>query len=148
MIAMGGNIRTMIGRLIVAHPDGEFVRLVCRYFGRLGWRIYLASSGTVARRLARSTKSSVVLLATDNHEESGWLTCAKLTRELPAQKVVLVGNDARPTNRRLSKFVGGATLVNQKAGIGALIDHVYAAAGEPEVRSQRSEARKEILPKP
>lgn len=80
----------------------------------------------IARRLARSESPAVVVLATRGTEESGWLTCAKLTRELPGQKVVLVGNDPRPGNRRLSKFVGGSALIDQAAGLGALIDRVHA----------------------
>ncbi len=130
MISVAGNIRAVIGRLIVAHPDGDFVRMVCRYFARLGWRVDPASSGTAARRLARAAAPSVVVLATHNREESGWLTCAKLTGELPGQKVVLIGNDPRPGGRRLSKFVGGAAFVPQRAGIDALIDQVHAAARE------------------
>ena len=119
---------TTIRRLIVAHPEEGYVRLLCRHLGRLGWRVYLAPSGTVARRLARSVGPSVVVLATHGTEESGWLTCAKLVRDLPSQKVVLVGNDPRPECRRLSKFVGSTALVSQSAGFGVLIDHVQAAA--------------------
>ena len=128
MIAVPGTMPTSIRRLIVAHPEDGYLRLLCRYFNRLGWRVYLAPSGTVARRLARSAAPAVVVLATNGTEESGWLTCAKLTRELPGQKVVLIDNEPRREGRRLSKFVGGAALVSRTAGVGVLIDQVQDAA--------------------
>jgi hypothetical protein len=56
--------------------------------------------------------------------ESGWLCCAKLTRELPDQAVVLVSAQPTAAERRYATFVGATALVNGADGVPRLIDEI------------------------
>src|SRR3954470_19319783 len=76
--------------LIIAHNDPNYIAQVSRSFRQLGWRVHSADSGPAARRVARTLAPAGVVLATDLRNESGWLTCAKLTAEQPGLKVLLV----------------------------------------------------------
>src|SRR5437762_12593261 len=93
-------------RLVLAYADSAHAALSCRHLRRLGWEVHLANSGTDARRLARLLAPDVVVLDTDLGEESGWLTCAKLKMENPAQKVVLVTDQLNGEAQAYAKFVG------------------------------------------
>ena len=48
----------------------------------------------------------MVILHAELAEESGWLTCDKLTREQPLTRVILVGDNLSPRNQELAIFVG------------------------------------------
>jgi hypothetical protein len=65
--------------------------------------------------------AELVVLDTQLAGESGWLTCAKLTRELPGIPAVLV--DPTPDRRReaLAAFVGAAALAAPQDGAGTLL---------------------------
>jgi len=114
--------------LILAYADSTYASLAGRYFRRLGWEVHLTSSGTEARRLARTLAPTVVVLDTDLADESGWLTCDKLRRERPNQKVVLVSPNPNEEGRRLAEFVGAATLVCRGVGVSSLIEEVLGKA--------------------
>jgi CheY-like chemotaxis protein len=92
-----------------------------RAFRRRGWDVYAARSGPEARRLARMLEADLVVLDTGLPVESGWLTCEKLTRELPDVRVVLA--DAEPDARRakLAAFVGAAALLSRD-GLATLLE--------------------------
>jgi CheY-like chemotaxis protein len=92
---------------------------LARSFRRRGWDVYPATSGPEARRLARMLGADLVVLDTFLPEESGWLTCEKLTRELPGIRVVLVDPD--PRRAELAEFVGAAALVGRQ-GLTALLE--------------------------
>jgi CheY-like chemotaxis protein len=92
---------------------------IARAFRLRGWDVYPARSGPEARRLARMAEADLVVLDTFLPEESGWLTCEKLTRELPGVRVVLVDPD--PRRAELAEFVGAAALVGS-AGLSALME--------------------------
>jgi CheY-like chemotaxis protein len=120
-------------RLLVAHGDPRYVAAVSDQFRRLGWDVQVAKNGVEARQLARSRPPSVVILAADSTEETGWLTCAKLMRELPHVKVILVSRDLAPECFRLTQFVGAAALVAQRDGVRALLDEVCGDLQMPAV---------------
>jgi CheY-like chemotaxis protein len=101
--------------LVIAGFDAS----VARAFRRRGWDVYSARTGPEARRLARMMEADLVVLDTFLPEESGWLTCEKLTRECPDVRVVLVDPD--PRRRQLAEFVGAAALVGSD-GLSALIE--------------------------
>ena len=61
-------------------------------------------------------------------EESGWLTCDKLTGEFPMCKVVLVAADPTPTHAAFASFVGAAALADRKDGMAALLGQVREPA--------------------
>jgi hypothetical protein len=68
---------------------------------RLGWSIVTANGPDAARKVARDTRpTSVVLLAAN-----GVLTCAKLSRELPQTRIVVIGPDD-PRTERYARFAG------------------------------------------
>jgi DNA-binding response OmpR family regulator len=114
--------------LVFAYADSRYAALGCRQLRRLGWEVRLASRGHEARRLAGALKPAVVVIDTDLHDESGWLTCDKLSRETPGPKVVLVGTNPSEEDRRLAAFVGAAAIVRRDAGVGALVDQVLGTA--------------------
>ena len=100
--------------LVLALNDDVERDAVAARYRRAGWDVYLAGGGAELRRLARLLEADLVLLSLTLDAESGWLTCAKLLREVPAARVMLCGDDT-PRNRRLASFVGAAGLVSAEA---------------------------------
>jgi DNA-binding response OmpR family regulator len=119
--------------MIVAHTDADYAASTHLYFQRRGWEVCQAQSGAEVRRLAGQTSPAVVVLATELGDESGWLTCDKLTRQQPGVRVILVGAKPTPVTRHFAAFVGAAGLVNQEDGVAGLADGVPDAA-DPAVR--------------
>lgn len=117
-------------RLLVAHPDPRFTVQTHRHFRQLGWEVWRAGTALEVRRLTRKVRPTLIVLATELPDESGWLTCAKLVRQQRGLKVLLV--DARPTpeGREFAAFVGAAGLVAEdEAGDWLLEEVVDTAAG-------------------
>ena len=114
--------------LIVAHGDSHFAAALNRSFRRLGWDVYQARTGPEARRLARLLGPELLVLATDLDEESGWLTCEKVAREMPGVKVFLVGDTREPHNHEFATFVGAAGLFDGRDGVPALVQEVSGRA--------------------
>jgi DNA-binding response OmpR family regulator len=110
--------------LILAHPHQDYQALLARAFRRLGWDVYLAHSGPEARRLTRMLEADAVVLHTDLPQESGWLTCDKLTREQPLTRVILVSDNLSSRNQELAAFVGASVLVNQADSLALLIEEL------------------------
>jgi hypothetical protein len=80
------------------------------------------------RRLAAELAPGVVILPTQFDEESGWLTCAKLTKEQPGHRVILIGEYTTPDLQRYTSFVGGSALLGLNNSMRSLVDEVYQAA--------------------
>jgi ActR/RegA family two-component response regulator len=97
--------------LVLAHRDPTYSRETARRFRRLGWDVYQAQGGAEARRLARMMAAELTVLDVDLADESGWLVCAKLRRELPGSQVVLVGDAGCPRSQQMAAFVGATALV-------------------------------------
>jgi DNA-binding response OmpR family regulator len=112
--------------LILAHTDPAYTALAGHTFNRLGWDVFLASDGPEARHLAHAVHPSAVILEADLAEESGWLTCDKLTREVRDLDVFLVADADTPSVRRLASFVGAAAVVRRQDGLQRLLDEVAA----------------------
>jgi DNA-binding NarL/FixJ family response regulator len=111
----------------MAYPNAEYTSAVSRHYRRLGWETYLVSSGVEVRRLARSLLPAVVVLGTELPNESGWLTCDKLTHELPDLKVILVADPSAPATPQFAAFVGAAALVREADGVQALAAEIEEA---------------------
>jgi hypothetical protein len=109
--------------LILAHAEHGYAASVVRTFRRQGWDVYIARSGPEVRRLARMLSPQLVVLQADLREESGWLTCDKLTREMPTVRVVLVADDPTPMLHDFAAFVGAAALADRRDGLAALLPH-------------------------
>jgi DNA-binding response OmpR family regulator len=110
--------------LVLAAFDGA----AARAFRLRGWDVYPARSGPEARRLARMVEADLVVLDTLLPVESGWLTCEKLTRELPGVRVVLVDPDPTPGREDLAAFVGADALVGRRDGLAELLGRNPALA--------------------
>lgn len=118
--------------LVLAHADAGYASDVARAFRRLGWDVYAAQAGPEARRLARMLEADLVVLDVALLEETGWLTCAKLTQERPAARVVLVSNEPCSKESDLAEFVGASAVVRRQDGPAALVPHAappLSAAG-------------------
>jgi CheY-like chemotaxis protein len=115
-------------RLVLADNHSAQAALTGRQFRRLGWEVHLASSGPEARRLTRLLAPQAVVLDTALRDESGWLTCAKLTQEHPELKVVLLHDSATAVESRFAEFVGAAALVTRAGGVPALVAEVRESA--------------------
>lgn len=96
-------------RLILASADCEQGARAAEFFQHQGWEVHRTRSGVEARRLTHTVRPDAIILDTNLHDETGWLTCAKLRLAKPGQKVVLVG---AAEGRPLSLFVGAAALVS------------------------------------
>jgi DNA-binding response OmpR family regulator len=106
--------------LLVAHPDVTYLADAVRRFRRLGWDVYPAQAGPELRRLARMLEPDLVVLDVDLDGESGWLTCAKLTRERPAGRVLLIADDGEGC-REKATFVGASAVVPRQGGLNGLV---------------------------
>src|SRR5438105_4934227 len=111
-------------RLVLAYADSMHAALSGRHLRRQGWEVHLASCGAEARRLAAALAPKVVILDADLRDESGWLTCAKLTAERPGQKVILVAAEITPEVRDFAAFVGASAVVPRDAGPTGLVEEV------------------------
>ncbi|HZV04316.1 MAG TPA: response regulator [Gemmataceae bacterium] len=110
--------------LILSHANAAYTALIARGFRRLGWGIYTARNGTETRRLARILKPDAVILQAELPEESGWLTCVKLTSEHPLLPVILVSDNLSPCNQELAAFVGARVLVCQAESTASLTEEL------------------------
>jgi DNA-binding response OmpR family regulator len=111
--------------LVLAYADSTHAALTCRQLRRLGWEVHLTGSGPEARRLAAALNPRLVVLDTDLHDESGWLTCAKLIQERPAQSVVLVTGEVTEQSEAFARHAGACALVRRGDGASALINEVH-----------------------
>jgi len=133
-------ITLMRESIVLALPDVAFAIRVSRQLRRQGWEVYLAASGLDARRLSAALQPQLVVLDTDLPDESGWLTCAKLTCPGPGHKVVLVSGRTSARRAALALFVGAMALVSAAAGSTTVAERVHAAAvQEPETQEHPCE---------
>jgi DNA-binding response OmpR family regulator len=110
--------------LILAYADSAHAAQCGRYFRRHGWEVRLvASAGEVRRLLATSTPRAIVL-DTELPDESGWLTCAKITHEDPARKVILLAPNRSPENLRNVANVNAVGLVSRQDQIETIAEAI------------------------
>ena len=83
--------------------------------------VHVPTAGVDPRETARKSRARAVVLDTAPvGQESGYLTCKKLLLEQPATKVVLVGQNVMPDDRRLAEFVGATALVAASNTLGVV----------------------------
>ena len=109
-------------RLVLAHADPLYAALVRQIFLRLRWEVHVTASGVRARELAARFSPAMVILDTELPDESGWLTCAKLTREQPDLRVVLVADQIDPSSHAFAYEVGATSLASRNDGLRALVN--------------------------
>jgi DNA-binding NtrC family response regulator len=107
--------------LVLAHADDDYAVRVTASFRRLGWDVHRTDNGAEARGLARELAPNLVILDTHLADESGWLTCDKLTREMPRLKVLLVGDQPASQCENFASFVGATVLVDRLDGLLAIV---------------------------
>jgi DNA-binding response OmpR family regulator len=106
--------------VVLAHADAVYAADAACRLRRLGWDVYRADAGPEVRRLARMLEPEVIVLDAELDDESGWLTCAKLTGERPGSTVVMVGEPS-PRNREMARFVGARVLVRREENVAAVV---------------------------
>ncbi len=110
--------------LVLAHPNQEAAARMARAFRRLGWDVYSTRSGPEARRLILMLDADAAILHADLCEESGWLTCDKLTREQPLARVILVSDEGSQRGEEFAVFVGASAHVGSAEGLTPLIEEL------------------------
>jgi ActR/RegA family two-component response regulator len=108
--------------VVLAHADEDYALRAGGSFRRMGWEVHCAETGAEARGLARVLSPNLVILDTQLTEESGWLTCDKLTREMPRLKVLLVGRQPDSQNANFAEFVGATALVDRLDGLLSILN--------------------------
>jgi DNA-binding response OmpR family regulator len=106
--------------VVLARSDAKRASESGRRLRRLGWDVYQAKAGTEARRLARMLDPELVVLDAEMDDESGWLTCAKLSRERPGGRIVLLG-DASARNVERARFVGASAILPCEDSLDSLV---------------------------
>jgi DNA-binding response OmpR family regulator len=107
--------------LVLGHADEEYALRACASFRVLGWDVYRTDNGAEARTLARMLAPNLVILDTHLADESGWLTCDKLTREIPRLKVLLLGAQPPSQHESFASFVGATALIDRLDGLLAIL---------------------------
>jgi DNA-binding response OmpR family regulator len=110
--------------LILAHSERPVAARIARAFWELGWVVLRAESGARAAELVGLRAPSVVLLDTDLPQESGWLTCNKLTCRFPDLRVLLLAHGPDAADGRFAEFVGAGGVIDEDRGLEHLVDEV------------------------
>ena len=122
MSARSGEAGRQRPHVVIAHSDTAYVLGVARAFRRHGWDVALAPVGQEARRLAAQLSARLVVLETSLPDETGWLTCAKLTVRDDAPTVVLVAGEDEDRDEEFAEFAGAERLVTRDEGIEPLLE--------------------------
>jgi DNA-binding response OmpR family regulator len=113
--------------LILSHRDPRHAALLGEAFRQRGFCVHPARAGWEVRALAQSLVAPTVLLSTEQLEESGWLTCAKLRSEQPHLRIFLVAPTVTAERRRFALFVGAAGLLGHQDDPRAVVRAVCGA---------------------
>ncbi len=108
--------------VVIAHSDPAYAAGAARAFRRYGWEVVPAADGPEARRLAAAPAVRLVVLEASLPEESGWLTCAKISAAGARAPVVLVGEDFAAVDGAFAEFAGAARLARREQGYEALLE--------------------------
>jgi CheY-like chemotaxis protein len=117
MIVATNHTRERRPRLVLALADSVQAMQSSHLLDQLGWAVHRAATGPAARQLAYELGAEVVVLDTAHCEESGWLTCAKLTLTRGAPRVVLVDGQMTRGKQQLAELVGAASVVCGAPGL-------------------------------
>jgi len=103
------ELRKSVGKMIIiAHPDPEVRKNGANRLRECGWKVIsVDNSGLLHSRIA-SWPHSLILLATDMPDESGWLTCHKIRKCKPHVTVFLIHDKTDEADQSLADFVGAS----------------------------------------
>lgn len=108
---------------LTTHPLAESLPAT---FRRLGWQVFEAHSGEETRKLAHHMRPEAVVISTRLSDESGWLICDKLTRDLPGLKVILVGEEPQSSDEDFALFVGAVAVLGDSETPQRIVEEVSA----------------------
>jgi DNA-binding response OmpR family regulator len=106
--------KKQVPRVVIGHRDQAYAAWLSQQLHGVGWESVTVDSAAKARVLARSEHTVALLLDVELQDESGWLTCDKVTRERPELCVVLLSRDTRPEKQRFATFVGARALLRPR----------------------------------
>jgi hypothetical protein len=113
--------------VILALPESAVTAATAGRLRRKGWRVYCAATCDALRRLTCRITPEVVVLPADGSDESGWLTCAKLLREIPRLRMIVVG-EPTADGADYARFIGIEALVPDDIPAYELADYVEGSA--------------------
>ena len=119
------NQTTVRPCLLVAHRDALYVAMMSRAFRRLGWDVYPAHNSGEARRLARMLTPDLVLLGADFPDETGWLVCDKMRRDLPEVRVFVIAETNDEVNGDFGRFVGARGVVTRTHSAESILQELH-----------------------
>src|SRR5947209_17155213 len=119
-------------RLALALADRAHAERVARHFRAMGWEVYVALTGSEARRFIEGFDLPVAVLDTRLPDESGWLVCQKLSRGASPPYIILYGDCCTVEDRRFAKFAGASAVIGADNGITALSHEILAALSPAE----------------
>ena len=108
-------------RTIVIGPV-DSVLVIASYFGDLGWDVITAKSGKEARKTAQRVNACLAVLPVRGEPETGWLSCAKLTRSGSKARVVLIGPAWDEEAEQFALFAGATAYLSDADGPEAILD--------------------------
>jgi DNA-binding NtrC family response regulator len=115
--------------IVIAHSDSQYVVELGDRLLQRGCAVHFARNGDQARLLAHHWRADVVVLDTDMHFESGWLTADKLGREDENVRTILVAPEVTYRDRQLARFVHAYAVVDQLEGPEAIVDKLDEMEG-------------------
>jgi len=126
MFVRSGEAGPRRPHVVIAHSDANYTSGVARTFRRYGWMVARAADGPSARRLAASLSADLVVLQANLPEESGWLTCAKMSLDSARPAIVLVADEA-DCEGAFADFAGASRLVTRDQGCEPLLEEAGIA---------------------
>ncbi|HEV8061011.1 MAG TPA: response regulator [Gemmataceae bacterium] len=112
--------KKQVPRVVIGHRDQAFAAWLGRQLEPVGWEFVAVDSAAKARVLARADRTVALFLDVDLQDESGWLTCDKVTHERPDLCVVLLSKDTRPEKQRFADVRGRSCTSASATGGGLL----------------------------
>ncbi len=103
------ELRKSVGKMvIIAHPDPEVRIHGATRLRECGWKVISVDSSSQLHARIVAWPNSLILLATDMQDESGWLTCNKIRKSKPHASVFLIHDEIDDTDQSLADFVGAS----------------------------------------
>lgn len=95
-----------------------------RNFRAKKWVVYTAADGESARVLANKVNPDAAILSTKAGNQSGWLICDKMTRDLRNLRVTLIHDHVNESDEDFSLFVGATSLFSEEASPVQIVDDI------------------------
>jgi len=111
---------------VIAWPNSAGSVGLGRRLRQAGWRVLFAHTASEARRLTAQLRPTVLVIAGELPDESGWLACAKLVRSRRRTRVLVI-DDAEPDGDEFAAFVG-AVRVPPTVAVHQLAERAMAVA--------------------